>query len=603
MCDFAVFFPPTDCHEIPQSFSKLENIFQSALRSDNVISKIACGAPISIASALGMSPQFFVKKDNSAWIMVKGIILDTQSKKSIIDLEYLLDQILDKEPADLNRYEGTFALAAWDSNKKQGWAFNDQTSMLNCYYSENDGGLYLSTNGLVLAKALCLKLHPFSILEFWAKDSQMAPLTIFDGLKRINIGEHILYKEGKLRINHHWFAYGTITRYSDPIEAASSTIDIIVDRISRYAENANPIICDLSGGLDTRLLVTAAYSIGLDPVVTVNGPSDAEDVRIAKKLAKLLKTTLLHFNPTLLWSLEINPEIRRELLYRSSGALPFTAIYHHLLTRPDLSKRFNLHMIGTGGEFYRTFTWLQSIKMNNRLFSDKEFPPGSLFPYNAFTTYLSSLKRPLYPKHSRVSIAQHLDLTYLKKLTGHSSQYISSTYNWLPTVAPLLCASVIKNVINMPWILRIYGQLERNMINILSPQAARISTWTYGSKAEPLRFKNIVPQMALSMKSNIWRVDRKLFKGFLNKILNFHNTATYDVLGYSIPFLTDEFQNLLDPKTMFSHEIYTENGLNWLLSGNIEDWKSRSIFIVKLATIEELCRELDFKPDRDFMNI
>jgi hypothetical protein len=52
---------------------------------------------------------------------------------------------------------------------------------------------------------------------------------------------------------------------------------------------------------------------------------------------------------------------------------------------------------------------------------------------------------------------------------------------------------------------------------------------------------------------------------------------------------------------MLSRALYSAEALRGLLNGSDEDWRTRSSLIVKLATVEELCRELSFEPEEDFL--
>jgi hypothetical protein len=61
----------------------------------------------------------------------QGNIADVHSETPAVDLKEPLHYFLAEDLRALNRYGGTFALAAWDARKRQGWAVNDQTSMLN----------------------------------------------------------------------------------------------------------------------------------------------------------------------------------------------------------------------------------------------------------------------------------------------------------------------------------------------------------------------------------------------------------------------------------------------------------------------------------------
>jgi hypothetical protein len=601
MSDFTAFFPSGECFQAPALFSELENAFRGPLRADDVRSNVVHGAPVLLTRSFGRIPQFYAKEDGSGWIVVKGIIFDVYSENSSVDLAKLLDQIFGEEPCDLNRYEGAFALAAWDSRKAQGWVLNDQASMLNLYYGAHDGGLYVTTNALSIARALGLRLDPHSVQEFLARSVLFAPSTMFDGLQRVDVGEHICYRGGKILHSKHWSGYEPVAEYRSIREAADAVIHVVVDRLSRYAAAASPVVSDLTGGLDTRLLVNAADAAGLKPVVTVNGPAESEDVQISKQVAETMNWPIKHFDTDLLWTSEITPDMRRELVYRTNGELPFTVVYHHLLSRPLLGKDFSLHMTGTGGDFLRTFPWREVIRIRYRPFITRTLPP-SLFYQDwlpSFYTRFQSRIEEICREQSKMQITQQLDAVFIWKMTSHSSLYLSAVHNWLPSVAPLMSAGVVKTSVAIPWTMRIYDGVQRQVIHQLSPRTAEIAICGRDrvGTAEPIGAGNLHTAAWHSLRLLGKSVDRRLLGGCVAERL----PPKARVARGNVPFLTQEFRSLLNPETMFSRAIYATDGLRAVLSGSEVDWQTHNSLIVKLATIEELCRELGFKPEADFL--
>src|SRR3712207_749547 len=193
MSDFVTFFPSREHAQPPASFSELGRIFRDPLRVDQVQAEVLHGAAILRTRSVGRMPQFYAREDGSGWIVVKGRIFDVYSEAAAVDLEELLRHFLTDYVAGVNRYEGTFALAAWDARKTQGWTLNDQTSILNLYYCAHGGGLYVVTNTISLARALGLGLDPHGVQELLARQRAgvLAPTTMFSGLRRVNIGEHV----------------------------------------------------------------------------------------------------------------------------------------------------------------------------------------------------------------------------------------------------------------------------------------------------------------------------------------------------------------------------------------------------------------------------
>ena len=616
MPDFVAFFPATEAAQPPTSFSALERAFRGPLRADDVRTDVLRGATLLRTRFAGMSPRFYASEDGAGWIVVKGQIFDVRSETPLVDLEDLLQRFLAEDLTDLNRYEGTFALAAWDARKRQGWAVNDQTSMLNLYYGEQeDAGLYVSTNAISLARALGLGLDPYGVQEFLARNALLAPTTMFAGLRRVNVGEHIRYRAGTLAHGEHWDKYEPEADYRSVREAAEAAAAVVVDRVARYAAVAGgPVVCDLTGGLDSRLIATAADAAGLKPAVTVNGPLDREDVRIAHQLASAMQWDMKYFNTPLLWTAEITPDMRQELLYRTNGELPFTEVYHHLLSRPQLAQEFDLHLMGGGGELLRYFPWSQEffgigrrrLASVNRLL-DYRFldvaPPPSLFSQNwlpALRSRLGARIEAICREQPGTRTTQQLDAVYVWKRTNHESLYMSATYDWLPSVAPLLSAGVVKAAVSMPWKMRLTSQLQRRMIYVMSPRAAGIAT-VYGATAEPTSFKNVhlaAWQSAKRATHLFDKLDRTLLRGTFTKRLPSRRAA----LEEHKLFLMHQAEHLLAPKSMLSHALYTTEGLHRVLSGSDEDRQARYPVIMRLATVEALCREVGFEPEEEVLH-
>lgn len=613
MSDFVAFFPPTECAQQPPSFSQLGSIFRGPLRVDHVQAEVLHGAALIRTRSFSRAPQFYAREDGAGWIVVKGTIFDVCSKDPTVNLKKLLHHFLTEDLAKLNNYEGTFALAAWDARKRQGWAVNDQTSILNLYYKEHEAGLYVSTNALSLARSLGLSMDPRGVQELLARNALLAPTTMFAGLRRINLGEHIRFQAGKLSYGKHWHAYASEGSYRSSREAAEAAAAVILDRVTRYASSASPMISDLTSGLDSRMVASAIHAADLKPTVTVNGPPDHEDVRIAHRVADTMRWRMEYYDTRSLWKEEITPDMRQELLHRTNGELPFTGAYHHLLSRPQLARDFNLHSIGVGGEFLRYHPWGQEFSgigrrrpanvdnlLNYRFLTSAL--PSSLFSQDWLPDFRSHLKariEAICHEQPKTRTTQQLDAVHVWKMTGHSSLYISAVQNWLPSVAPLLSAGFVKVATAMPWTMRLTSQLQRRTIYTLSPSAAAVAT-SYGGTAEPTSFKNLHLATWRSVKRSSYlarKLDRTLLKGaFTNR----QSSSVRTELG-QVPFLTREFREFLEPEKMYSRALYAPEALRGVLSGTDEDLQARSQLILRLATVEGLCRELNFEPDGNFL--
>ncbi len=612
MSHFAAFFPSNDNCEPPRSaFDKLEEIFRDKLREESTTTHQLMGTHVLVSGSPGETPQFF--SNDRGWIVVAGLIFDVSTDDPKVDPERLLDHLLQDGEPDLNRYEGIFAVAAWDRKKRTALVLNDQPSCLNCYYGERDSGLYVTTCALPLARTLQIPLNPRGICELLSRGTLVAPATMFSGLQRVNVGEHVRYRNGTCELRRHWIPYQSPADYRSVGEAASAITSLAVDRIKRYGALRRPIVCDLTGGYDSRLVAAAVHNAGMLSGITVDGTESSEDVRIAKRVAAAMAWPVDHFDTKSLWTKPITPEMRSELTYRTGGELAFTEVYHHLLSRPVLAERFNLHFTGGGGELMRFFPWSQEFmgigkrKMANarnalmyRFFQEGP-PPDGLFRHNWHPTLIARFTLEIENIFRRVEnplTTQQLDAAYLWRMTGFAP-YSSSIFSWLPTAAPLMGAGVVDAALSVPWRMRLTTRLMRSMTYSMAPGAADVPTH-YGGTGAPARLSNMHREVWQLLKQSyhlISKLDRVLLKGVVTRLLpggSGHPPARK-------PYLTKEFRSFLDPGKMLSRGLYSPAGLARVLQGPAEDLYSRESLILRIATLEQLCQEVDFEPEPDHL--
>jgi hypothetical protein len=612
MSHFAAFFPADDSYDPSRpSFDKLEETFRDKLHEESVTTHRLMGTGIIISGSSNEVPRFF--SNDRGWIVIAGLMFDARSDNPEVEPEGLLDRLLQRQEPDLGRYEGIFAVAAWDREKRTAVVVNDQPSCLNCYYGEYEGGLYVTTCALPLARSLRIPLNPRGICELLSRGTLVAPTAMFAGLRRIDVGEHVRYSSGTFELHRHWSPYKSQADYGSVAHAASEIESLALDRIKRYGALRKPIVCDLTGGYDSRLVVSAVDHAEMLSGITVDGPQSSHDVRIAKRVAEAMAWPIEHFDTDSLWTEPITPDMRSELTYRTNGELPFTEVYHHLLARPALAGRYALHFTGGGGELLRFFPWSQEFlgigrrKLANarnaliyRFF--QEGPPSDdLFIHNWFPHLIKLFSadiESIFKREQGALTTQQLDAAYLWRMTGFAP-YSSATFSWLPTAAPLMGAGVLDAALSVPWRMRLTTRLMRSMIYSLSPGAADVPTH-YGGTGAPARLSNLHREAWQLMKQSyhlLSKLDRVLLKGVVTKLLP-------SASGHSAtrkPYLTEEFRSFLDPDGMRSRGLYDPAGLARVLRGSPDDLYSRESLILRIATIEQLCREVDFEPEPDYL--
>ena len=561
----------------------------------------------------GNEPHALFSDDG--WIVVHGAAFRVDTPNPCLNLQELLNEFLEKGSLDYNCLEGTFSLAAWDARRGRGLALNDQASAMSLYYVEHGGGLYVTTTPIPLARALGLTLDPHGVAEFLARGAMIVPSTIFAGMRRLGLGEHIeTSRSDGVSVDRHWLPYEEPESIRSLDEAATKTASVLVDRVRRFGSLGTPVLGDLTGGVDSRLVILAACFAGLDVHATLWGTDDHPDVIAAKRVAEAIQRPLLQFNPDDWFSQEISADLRRQLTYHTNGDVNFANIYHQWLVRPMLAGQFRLQTNGLGGGLMRYFAWGQEFlgvgrrklaNIDNIIryrFTQGGPPPSGLWNDTQwYTDYLQRVRRQLLELCTMVPntlTTQQCDaVLVLKNTAGHAAE-TSSVSSWMPWVAPMLCAGVVKSAIAVPWRMRLTMGFMRRMNYLLSPSGAKAPT-LYGGTGSPIRWSNshrFLWQACRQAGHFAAKVDRIALKGTL-----FSRWTGSTPMLPARPYLTDEFRQFLNPSTMFSKDLYSSDGLAAFLQGSDDQWLAREKYILRMATLEQICRELDFRPDADFL--
>jgi hypothetical protein len=612
MAELLVAFPKSERAELSGPLSDAVRYVEEVGLGSDPRTETASGASVFVTSSPAHAPSLYCAPAGAGWIAVKGIIFDVCSRKPRVDLEALWRRFASGDPVDWNRYEGTFALAAWDALRRRGVALNDQTSQLNFYYCEDAGFVYAATSALALARALGRGLDPASAREFLARGALVTPSAMFGGLRRLNVGERLDIDGGRATLARHWYYPPDPAKWSFD-RAAEEAAGVSADRIARYAAAGGRPVMDLTSGYDSRLLASAADHAGLHPTVTVNGVPGDEEVRIARRVAEAAGWPIRFFDRREVSTRIIDAEARRHLQWRVDGNLVFTAVYHNWLTRPLLAEEFRMHTAGVGGEFIRYHPWGQEFfgigrRRPAKIDSILKYrmlqgapPPRDLFDDDWYAQFYREL-------HARVEqlcgelpgslTTQQLDAVHVWKQTGHPSLYLSALFNWLPATVPSMGSGFVSVGMMTPWRYRVTVRLTRRVIEMLCPAAAEVVT-RYGGTAGPVRLSNIHLHASQPFK-RLGHLAQKLDHVWLGGVLTARKAPPNAVVP--VPWITEELRSMLSPDTMQSRAIYARDGLRRLLSGDDEAWRAKERLILRVATLEQLCRELDFTPEAGFIH-
>lgn len=178
------------------------------------------------------------------------------------DTEVILHAYLEWGADCFTRFNGQWAIALWDSERRRLLLARDRMGVRPLYVAELPGcTVFASEIGALFADPrIRRELDPAGLAEvvtFW---SAVAPRTVFSGVTQVEPGTCLIIEGAKRRVHRYWMAEFPATGSEpgqDRHENAARLRALLVDAVRlRFTRSDVPVGAYLSGGLDSA--VTAA---------------------------------------------------------------------------------------------------------------------------------------------------------------------------------------------------------------------------------------------------------------------------------------------------------------------------------------------------------
>jgi hypothetical protein len=607
MGDFTAFFPAQHARTAAIVVERMIPVLRK-LHGCEPVTRTSEGATVLIAASAAAAPAFACDETGS-WIAVKGTLFDASGSDARPALDKLL-AVWRRDALALHSFEGTFCLVAWDAVRQRGVALNDQSAILNAYYAATPDGLYVTTSAVPLALALRLPLNGDAVREFLGRGAVLAPRSMFDGLCRLSVGEVLFLENKKVRRGRIWSPYRPGKPFKAAEDAAEEIASIALDRVRRYSAAGGPLLCDLSGGLDSRVVVAAAVAAGVPVGVTVNGATSDIDVQIASRATRRLGWPLLHFDPAHVLVGPPDEAEREELTVRTGGEIVFSAIRLHRSVRPELASRFTQHLVGVGGDFLRYHPWGQEFlrvgrhgtpnidRLLDYRFLQVARPAAGVLAADidrGLRADLTGRIQELFAEAPGARNTQHLDAVHLWKMTGHTSLYLSSVSGWMRSGAPLQCAGFLELALSLPWTMRLTTQLQRRVIQRLSPVLASVET-AYGGTAAPasLRTAHLEARQAVR---RVRHLVRKVASVYQSRLESKQDGPASRRVASRDDATMQRLLALVTGKDARTSKLYNPSALAALAASGSSDARWNLAVVSRMVTLETLCRVVDCEAD------
>ena len=161
----------------------------------------------------------------------------------------------------LQRLNGQFAFALWDSRERRLLLARDRTGIRPLYYTTVAGRLLFASEikALLALPEVPRRLEPRALAEIFTFWSVQPPATPFAGVRCLPPGHWLVVERGAMRLQRYWdwtFPAGGSTAQAPPVEVAAAELrELLVDAVRLQLRSDVPVGAYLSGGLDSASVV------------------------------------------------------------------------------------------------------------------------------------------------------------------------------------------------------------------------------------------------------------------------------------------------------------------------------------------------------------
>ncbi len=245
---------------------------------------------------LAAGQQPIATEDSRYWIVYNGEIFNhAELRKELIAAGHQLSTHCDTEvflhlyeqdgPACLNRLNGQFAVAIWDTLKQTLFLARDRLGVRPLFYWRDDQLLIFGSEVKAVAAhpAVKLELDPLALDQIFTGWSCQPPRTVFSGMNQLPPGHFAVVSRKGMKIERYWQASFATDDEVDSTRSEAAWLEelsaLLADatRLRLMADVA--VGAYLSGGLDSSIIAALMrrHAVGKIDTFSIAFPDSAFD--------------------------------------------------------------------------------------------------------------------------------------------------------------------------------------------------------------------------------------------------------------------------------------------------------------------------------------
>lgn len=235
---------------------------------------------LAIIDTTDAAAQPFSNEDGTVWIVFNGEIYNYRELRdglttrhtfrSRTDTEVILGLYDEQGVQCVSMLGGMFAFAIWDARAQRLVLARDRLGKKPLYYAVTDRGLtFASELKALLVGIPAPAIDPLALHHYLTFQYVPAPLTIFQGIRKLRPGHVLVYENGKISESAYWSLH-YIDKLSGPTEAEylEEFRSLLREAVRQRLESDVPLGAFLSGGVDSSSVVALMSGLMSQPVKT-----------------------------------------------------------------------------------------------------------------------------------------------------------------------------------------------------------------------------------------------------------------------------------------------------------------------------------------------
>lgn len=236
-------------------------------------------------------------ENETMWVVNNGEIYNYKDIRSVLekkgykfrtnsDTEVIIHAYEEYGDDCVQQFNGDFAFAIWDVERKELFAARDRIGVKPFYYWQQ-GSVFLfgsEIKAILQDRSFNRRVNVSALYNYLSRLSVWGIDSIFEGIKRLPPGHTLRFKDGQLSIKRYWdFDFSNPLHLSEE-EYAECIYESFCKAVKRRLIADVPLGAFLSGGVDSSSIVAVMSELSEHPVKTFSFGFEARNTKIMNEL-------------------------------------------------------------------------------------------------------------------------------------------------------------------------------------------------------------------------------------------------------------------------------------------------------------------------------